>query len=206
MRLDIEREKKHKMYSQILADLQDAIGHERCLRKDERELIQRQRTLDQNRTDLAQLRSRKENPIYETNGDGSDDGSAADDDLEVSSDTDSDEESRASSDQEPKETRKEYKDQYTRTVQSALSNAQADWDYQKRFELAQSDQIDALMGMIGLENVKTTFLAIKAQVDIAIRQNVDLTGERFGTVLLGNPGTGKFPALVAPLQSANLHR
>ena len=29
-----------------------------------------------------------------------------------------------------------------------VSGAQADWSYQKRFERAQSDEIDALMGMI----------------------------------------------------------
>lgn len=71
------------------------------------------------------------------------------------------------------------------------SSAQADWDHQKYFERAQSDEIDTLMGMIGLENVKAKFLTIKAQVDTAIRQNVDLKSERFGTVLVGNPGTGK---------------
>jgi hypothetical protein len=29
-----------------------------------------------------------------------------------------------------------------------------------------------------------------AQVDTALRQNIDFKEERFGSVLLGNPGTG----------------
>jgi hypothetical protein len=44
----------------------------------------------------------------------------------------------------------------------------------------------------GLEAVKQRFLDIKAKVDTVVRQNVSLKGERYGAVLLGNPGTGKF--------------
>jgi hypothetical protein len=44
----------------------------------------------------------------------------------------------------------------------------------------------------GLEAVKQQFLDIKAKVDTVVRQNVSLKGERYGAVLLGNPGTGKF--------------
>jgi hypothetical protein len=43
----------------------------------------------------------------------------------------------------------------------------------------------------GLEAVKQQFLDIKAKVDTIVRQNVSLKGERYGAVLLGNPGTGK---------------
>ena len=46
------------------------------------------------------------------------------------------------------------------------------------------------MEMIGLEQVKSQVLRIKAKVDTSIRQNTDLKKERFGLVLLGNPGTG----------------
>jgi hypothetical protein len=44
--------------------------------------------------------------------------------------------------------------------------------------------------MIGLENVKSQVLRIKAKVDTSIRQGTDLKKERLGLVLLGNPGTG----------------
>lgn len=45
--------------------------------------------------------------------------------------------------------------------------------------------------MIGLESVKTKFLSIKAKVDVAIRQNINMSHDRFGSVLLRNPGSGK---------------
>ncbi|KAJ5505540.1 ATPase AAA-type core [Penicillium expansum] len=72
-----------------------------------------------------------------------------------------------------------------------ISAAKRDWDYQKQFYNAQSQEIDKLIEMIGLESVKTKFLSIKAKVDVSIRQNTDLSSHRFGSVLLGNPGTGK---------------
>jgi hypothetical protein len=49
--------------------------------------------------------------------------------------------------------------------------------------------------MIGLEDVKQQFLAIKAKVDTTIRQGVPLKDERFGAALLGNPGTGMNPTI-----------
>ena len=45
--------------------------------------------------------------------------------------------------------------------------------------------------LIGLESVKQKFLDIKARVDVMLRQNASLDKERFGTALLGNPGTGR---------------
>jgi len=75
-------------------------------------------------------------------------------------------------------------------IQMSLK-AKADWDYQKKFLNSQSQEIDTLMEMVGLESVKTKFLAMKAKVDLSVRQNMDLSRKRFGSVLLGNPGTGK---------------
>lgn len=65
----------------------------------------------------------------------------------------------------------------------------------KRDEHAQSEELDTLMKMIGLENVKRDFLDIESHVDVTIRQCVSLDKERFGCTLLGNPGTGKYKAL-----------
>ncbi|KAL2856859.1 AAA domain-containing protein [Aspergillus pseudodeflectus] len=73
----------------------------------------------------------------------------------------------------------------------ALSSAEQDWEYQKEYEGAKSTELDKLMSMIGLKSIKLKFLAIKAQGDAALRQNIDFKEERFGSVLLGNPGTGK---------------
>ena len=71
------------------------------------------------------------------------------------------------------------------------SPSRLEWERQKRTDNARNDAIDSLMDMIGLETVKSQLLRIKAKVDTTLRQNTDLKGERFGIVLLGNPGTGK---------------
>ncbi|KAF1989215.1 P-loop containing nucleoside triphosphate hydrolase protein [Aulographum hederae CBS 113979] len=72
-----------------------------------------------------------------------------------------------------------------------VSAAKNDWEYQKSFEGAKNQSIESLMDMVGLESVKRKFLEIKARVDVAVRQGIDLKDERFGAALLGNPGTGK---------------
>lgn len=65
------------------------------------------------------------------------------------------------------------------------------WDRQKQTEGARNSAIDSLMEMTGLEDAKSQILSIKARADVAIRQNIDVKKERFGIVLLGNPGTGE---------------
>ncbi|OJZ82063.1 hypothetical protein ASPFODRAFT_84962 [Aspergillus luchuensis CBS 106.47] len=51
--------------------------------------------------------------------------------------------------------------------------------------------LDTLINMIRLENVKDSFLTIKAKMNIIIQQEASLSDEQFGAALLGNPGTGK---------------
>ena len=70
------------------------------------------------------------------------------------------------------------------------SESKLDWQYQKNFEGARSDAIDDLMEMIGLETVKAKVLAIKAKIDVAVRQGTSLKDERLNIAMLGNPGTG----------------
>ncbi|MCJ1382149.1 hypothetical protein MMC17_005261 [Xylographa soralifera] len=76
-------------------------------------------------------------------------------------------------------------------VQEAPSPSESEWERQKRLDNISNDAIDSLMAMTGLEEVKAQVLTIKARIDTAVRQNTDLKNERFGMVLLGNPGTGK---------------
>ncbi|KAF8533083.1 P-loop containing nucleoside triphosphate hydrolase protein [Trichophaea hybrida] len=71
------------------------------------------------------------------------------------------------------------------------SPSEREWQRQKDFENASNEAIDKIMEMIGLEEVKSQVLRIKAKIDTAIRQNTDFKEERFGVTLLGNPGTGK---------------
>jgi DNA replication protein DnaC len=51
--------------------------------------------------------------------------------------------------------------------------------------------------MVGLEDVKSHFLKMKARIETARRQGVDLSKERFGVALVGNPGTGKLLILAS---------
>ncbi|KAJ6576427.1 P-loop containing nucleoside triphosphate hydrolase protein [Mycena vulgaris] len=71
------------------------------------------------------------------------------------------------------------------------SPSRDEWQRQKDFEGADNDAIDAIMEMIGLEEVKSQVLSIKGKIDTAARQNVSIKDERFNITFLGNPGTGK---------------
>lgn len=70
-------------------------------------------------------------------------------------------------------------------------SAGEEWQLMKRDEGAKSDELDELMDMIGLEDVKAKFLSIKAEYDTSIRQGVVRGKDRFGCSMLGNPGTGE---------------
>ncbi|KAJ6024726.1 AAA family ATPase [Penicillium herquei] len=71
------------------------------------------------------------------------------------------------------------------------SAAREEWEKQKTDEGQSNAALDTLIDMIGLESVKDSFLAIKAKVDLIVRQGISLSDERFSASLLGNPGTGK---------------
>lgn len=79
-------------------------------------------------------------------------------------------------------------------IRSALrhneSPSKTEWQRQKDQENANNPAIDKIMEMVGLEHVKSQVLKIKAKVETSIRQGTDLTKERLGLTLLGNPGTG----------------
>lgn len=72
------------------------------------------------------------------------------------------------------------------------SAARDEWEMQKTDEGQSNAALDTLINMIGLESVKEGFLAIKAKVDVVVRQGASLSDERFGAALLGNPGTGMY--------------
>ncbi|KAL8647529.1 MAG: hypothetical protein Q9210_005505, partial [Variospora velana] len=71
------------------------------------------------------------------------------------------------------------------------SAARDDWAQQKRMENAKNDVIDEIMNLVGLEEVKTQVLRVKAKIDTSRRQRSDVKKERFSAAFLGNPGTGK---------------
>ncbi|KAK2855600.1 hypothetical protein FQN49_005033 [Arthroderma sp. PD_2] len=74
---------------------------------------------------------------------------------------------------------------------SPESAAKEEWEHRKTIDGDENEALDALMDMIGLEDVKDKFLSIKSKVDTVVRQETSLSDERFSAALLGNPGTGK---------------
>ncbi|KAL4912229.1 P-loop containing nucleoside triphosphate hydrolase protein [Aspergillus aurantiobrunneus] len=178
MELDRKREEQQKEYSRQLAQIQDEIAHQRRLQREDFAEQERQRILQQNRDDLEQLKKsgtghpeRNFQAVKNASGSYQDsegtpigNGEAKPDISESTNNMD---------------------------VSKALSSAEQDWQYQKNYEGAKSEELDKIMSMVGLESIKAKFLTIKSQVDAALRQNIDFKGERFGSVLLGNPGTGK---------------
>jgi hypothetical protein len=74
------------------------------------------------------------------------------------------------------------------------TDSEKEWQRQKDEEGERNEAIDLLMTYpTGLEVVKAHFLRVKSKIDTAVRQGVDLKGERFDIVLLGNLGTGMLP-------------
>lgn len=57
--------------------------------------------------------------------------------------------------------------------------ANEEWERQKYFEGASNADIDALMELIGLEEVKDQVLRIKGKIDVAIRQGMSCVAEEF---------------------------
>lgn len=81
---------------------------------------------------------------------------------------------------------------------TVLSPSEMEWKRQKDTG-EDNDEIDEIMGLTGLEDVKAKVLRIKAKADVSKRQGTSLSGERFNIVLLGNPGTGQW------LRKLNIH-
>lgn len=85
----------------------------------------------------------------------------------------------------------------------AESKAKEDWEYQKASWKKSNTALDELMDMIGLEVVKRKFVQLNTLFGTANRQGLDFSGERLGTVFIGNPGTGK--SRVAEIYANFLH-
>ena len=64
------------------------------------------------------------------------------------------------------------------------------WEQQKSLDGAANKFIDSLMSMTGLESVKEQVLTIRDRIELAKRQGMSMSDERFNISLLGNPGTG----------------
>ena len=183
--LDLHRQTQERAYAQRLAELDDEIAHEGRLRREHSDNIQRERVLQQRMKDLADARAAKwETPAAKSPGLEPDAGTESKTPKTETLEVENPVSPSAESD------RSEDKHEGQNMEQSNESQAKLDWEYQKQFENADNEHLDALMEMIGLESVKQQFLTIKTKIDTCIRQRVSIKDERFGAALLGNPGTG----------------
>ncbi|OBT47666.1 hypothetical protein VE00_02260 [Pseudogymnoascus sp. WSF 3629] len=162
--LDAERDTKRAAYALQLAEDQAEIDHQRRILQDHREAEDSARVLEQKKQDLANLK------VTATN-------------LEKQRQSYTKPQATPTSKSSGKKVTVENEEDW--------STARKQWEQCKRYEGANNEAFDDLMSMIGLEDVKDKFLAIKLEVDTAVRQGLDMSNKRFGASLLGNPGTGK---------------
>jgi hypothetical protein len=198
-KLEQERQIKQQAYAHELAKTQDEIDYvKRCL-KDKTEEVDRKNALEQRRQDLENLKARAtelskkqttsktsahRDPTMPVSPNGQSSNAAG----KASKSSPAGSNSLLPSKHKEKESTTEGGEA---TKNGAESEAKDDWEYQKDVEGAKNQPLDYLMKMIGLESVKRQFLDIKDKVDTIVRQQISLADERFGAVLLGNPGTGK---------------
>ncbi|KAI1680959.1 ATPase family associated protein [Pyrenophora tritici-repentis] len=188
--LDQQRQAKQRAYAARLLEIEEEIEHQKRVLKDQAEDRDRQAALEQKKQDLRNLRAKAKQPAQAPPS--QDPGNKAPNSPSMPSggpttpSTTTAGPSGTTADSGPS-----TPDQDESQPDWDKSEARDDWEWQKNYEGAENEALDSLVSMIGLEAVKQQFLAIKAKVDTIVRQNVSLTGERFGAALLGNPGTGK---------------
>lgn len=206
--LELERQAKQRAYAKQLAAVRDDIARQRQAVKDHREQQLREQTLRQHQAELTQVTKETQKILNGTASSQAKEtaGSQPNPDSEVSNTEEYSQEQEdrhlRTSDREsaqPDEQKTEndadpivsHTDETGPVPARQQSSAETDWQQQKDMDLASNEALDSLMQMIGLESVKKEFLNIKARVDTAVRQGVDLKCDRFGAALLGNPGTGR---------------
>lgn len=165
LKLEAERQAREAAYKRELEEIQDDMDHQRRIIKYQKDGEEQRRALDQQRADLAALKD------------------TADKVRNVSKPQPITPESLSPAGPPKVPDTSDNLDH--------LDGAKQGWEHMKRLEGARSEPMDEIMSMIGLEEVKSTFLAIKENVDTALRQGVSLEEERFSCTMLGNPGTGK---------------
>jgi hypothetical protein len=172
LKLEADRQAREAAYKRELQEIQDEIDHERRTLRYRMDEEEQQKTLAQQRADLAAIKQAAERVLN---------AAKAKVKQAIPGSFSSPGPPTPPSDEGPPD-----------NLQGLPEGASEEWEYLKRYEGAKSEPLDKLMGMIGLEEVKSECLSVKSKVDTAIRQGILLDKERFGCAMLGNPGTGEF--------------
>ncbi|KAH6712371.1 NFX1-type zinc finger-containing protein 1 [Leptodontidium sp. MPI-SDFR-AT-0119] len=186
----LRREEKNQKHLKEMAKLEEEIEKLSQMVHDTRLETEQAAILAQKRKDLEAARKRSQNalnnPIPKVDSDS--------DEITAPKPSPTKSHKSASPSAPPKSTpvRQNKLHQHLKSaVDHNKSASKTEWQRQKDQENAINPAIDSIMEMIGLEEVKSQILRIKAKVETSIRQGTDLKRERLGLVLLGNPGTGK---------------
>ena len=73
-----------------------------------------------------------------------------------------------------------------------FNDAQAEWRRRKEagHYKEPNEDIDSVMNLVGLKNVKEMFLDINDRIEVCGSQNIPVKGQRLSAFFVGNPGTG----------------
>ncbi|KAL1795343.1 hypothetical protein ACET3X_007159 [Alternaria dauci] len=192
--LDQEREAKQRAYHARLQEIDEEIQHQKRILKEQAEERDRQQALKQKKEDLRNIQEKVKGTrksSASTSSSSNTTASPSTDNSDLRSESAASDAASTGRSETSAHAKSASSDQDQEQPDWDKSEARDDWEWQKKYEGAENEALDSLVPMIGLESVKQKFLAIKAQVDTAVRQGVSLKGERFGAALLGNPGTGK---------------
>lgn len=188
--LDAIRNQKQADYAAQLAQIEDEIDQSRRRMREQCEDEDRELALRQRRQDLDNVRLQSER--IAKSKDAAKDSSKDSASISTPASSSPDTTSGAANVPDPSNnSNNPSSPDPSMTPVPVGSAAQRIWDDQKRQGAPPNRQLDELMPMIGLESVKEAFLEIKAKVEITVRQNANLSKERFGVSFLGNPGTRK---------------
>lgn len=175
LQLEEDRVRKEEAYVKELQEMDDELDHQRRRNKYLSDEQIREQTLEQRRQELAALKDaeiRAQEQVKQR-----------------------DEITRRVAEKAKRRAKQTTSVEREADSQNPLGDlpdtAEGEWSYLKEFDGASSKPMDALMSMIGLEEVKQKFLGIKYKVDTAVRQGISLSKERYSCSMLGNPGTGK---------------
>lgn len=155
--LDAERERRQKAYMQRLSEAQDEVAHLRRIQREKREDEERANVLQETWNEAYRLThpppARPQSPSPQ-NHHSSDTGEQPTKDPEANASA------QVVPIPEPS-TQPTVPHEKTSAKPSA---EKADWEYQKQHLCAQTDEIDKLMDMIGLEEIKGKFLTGEGMV------------------------------------------
>lgn len=193
-----KREERKKEHDEQVEDLMEEIAHQKEVLRSRRDQKKQKQKLQALQKQLERLCQKElEDDEYVTSDEEEEtDEEAAPEKATTAEKTDDkdaegDDAAKDGPDSAGADGDKKSEPEDTNAWPTVSSKAKQEWEDRKKSRDEENVHLDAIMDFIGLESVKTKMLEIKTLVDTARRQDVNLTKERFNTVLVGNSGTGK---------------